>query len=107
MNLEFLASSKLIAHLGWTLLHSLWQIALISLILFPALRILRPFSANTRYLASIFALFFATALPVITFVQLSQNANSLFSQSANLSANSNEQIRQEPPSSENISRDDK
>jgi hypothetical protein len=38
MNLEIIANSTLIENLGWTLLHSLWQIALIAFILFLLLR---------------------------------------------------------------------
>ncbi|MDQ3179820.1 MAG: polysaccharide deacetylase family protein [Acidobacteriota bacterium] len=74
MNWEILANSKLIENLGWTLLHSLWQIALIAVVLYLLLRILRGLSANIRYVASIFALAFAFVLPVATFVNLQGNS---------------------------------
>ncbi|MET0753260.1 MAG: M56 family metallopeptidase, partial [Pyrinomonadaceae bacterium] len=76
MNMEIVANSTLIENLGWTLLHSLWQIALIAFILFLLLRVLQKFSANTRYLVSVFALAFALVLPVVTFVQISSSPNS-------------------------------
>lgn len=81
MNLEILTNSRLIENLGWTLLHSLWQIALIALVLFLLLRILRRFSANARYLASVFALVFAFVLSVATFVSLERNSSSNLFQS--------------------------
>lgn len=74
MNLEILTNSKMVENLGWTLLHSLWQIALIALVLFLLLRVLRRFSANARYLVSVFALAFAVILPVSTFVGLERNS---------------------------------
>lgn len=70
MNWEILTRSQLVENLGWTLLHSVWQIALIALVLFLLLRVLRKFSANARYVVSVFAL----VLPVLTFVNLSENA---------------------------------
>ncbi|MGC2237505.1 MAG: M56 family metallopeptidase [Pyrinomonadaceae bacterium] len=76
MNMEIVANSTLIENLGWTLLHSLWQIALIAFILFLLLRVLHKFSANARYLVSVFALAFALVLPVVTFVQISSSSNS-------------------------------
>ncbi len=45
-------NSKLVENIGWTLLHSLWQIALIAFVLFILLKILRGFSANVRYFAA-------------------------------------------------------
>jgi beta-lactamase regulating signal transducer with metallopeptidase domain len=89
MNAEILINSKLIENLGWTLFHSLWQIALVALALFALLKILRGFSANTRYLVSVCALTFAAVLPLITFVQLTGNSQKdflreKFSQTQNL-----------------------
>jgi beta-lactamase regulating signal transducer with metallopeptidase domain len=70
MNWEILTRSQLVENLGWTLLHSVWQIALVAFILFFLLRVLQRFSANARYLVSISALAFALVLPVLTFVNL-------------------------------------
>ena len=79
MNPEILINPKIIENLGWTILHSLWQIALIAIVLFALLKILRGFSANMRYLVSVFALVLAVALPVATFVQLAGNSAPNFS----------------------------
>jgi len=70
MNWDILTNSKLIADLGWTLIHAGWQISLISFVLFLTLRILKNFSANARYLMATAALGFALVLPLATFVQL-------------------------------------
>jgi beta-lactamase regulating signal transducer with metallopeptidase domain len=67
-------NSWIIENLGWTLLHSLWQISFVALILFVALRVLRESVANFRYLASISALILSLILPVATFIYLSTAA---------------------------------
>jgi beta-lactamase regulating signal transducer with metallopeptidase domain/peptidoglycan/xylan/chitin deacetylase (PgdA/CDA1 family) len=72
MNWEAVVTSNVVAGLGWTLLHSLWQITLVSGGLLLALRLLRDRSANVRYIASLVALVTAFILPLITFVQISQ-----------------------------------
>ena len=92
MNWEILTNSKLIESLGWTLAHSLWQIALIALILLAARRILRSFSANARHAAAVSALALTVFLPILTFVQLSQNTNLPASRNLNQSANFNEKV---------------
>lgn len=76
MNWEFSANPKLIESLGWTLLHSLWQIALIAFILFLFRRAAPRFSANFRYLMAVLTLVFAVALPVATFAGLYSQAPS-------------------------------
>ena len=52
----------LVEALGWTLLHSLWQVAAIALVLGTALRLLRRTPANVRYLACVAALGCAVVL---------------------------------------------
>ncbi len=74
MILENLVNSPLIENLGWTLLHSVWQIAFIALWLFAMLRVFARSSANARYTVSLFALVLALALPTVTFVWLLQNS---------------------------------
>jgi beta-lactamase regulating signal transducer with metallopeptidase domain len=76
MNWEIFTNSKLVENIGWTLLHSFWQIAFASLVLFLLLRILRTSSANVRYLASVFALCVSFILPVATFVQIASEKSS-------------------------------
>jgi beta-lactamase regulating signal transducer with metallopeptidase domain len=75
MILEDLAISQTIENLGWTLLHSLWQIAAVGFWLFLTLRASAKSSANSRYLTSLFALALALVLPVATFIWLSQNSS--------------------------------
>jgi beta-lactamase regulating signal transducer with metallopeptidase domain len=74
MILENFANSQTIETLGWTLLHSIWQIVLVALWLFLTLRIFAESSAKSRYLASLLALGLTLILPVATFVWLSQNS---------------------------------
>lgn len=66
----------LVENLGWTLLHSLWQIGLAALLLFAALRMLTKASANVRYAVSISALVLSFLLPLATFVSLTNDAAS-------------------------------
>ena len=77
MNIETFTDSKIIENLGWSLLHSVWQMALISFVLFLLLKIFRTVSANCRYLISVCALGLAFVLFVITFTQLSAEAVSI------------------------------
>src|SRR5262245_25812231 len=57
--------------LGWTLVHFLWQGALVALTLALARVALKRRTANLRYLASCAAMLLMLAMPVITFVTLS------------------------------------
>ena len=60
-----------IAHaLGWTLLHFVWQGALVALILACILALLSGRSAQPRYLAACCALVLIVALPLVTFTRL-------------------------------------
>ena len=101
MNWEILIESKIIENLGWTLLHSVWQIAFVAVWLFLALRVFAKSSPNSRYLVALFALVLALALPVATFIWLAQNslpANTIIAASdAEPTAAFNEQIQ--PPES--------
>ncbi|MDQ3372476.1 MAG: M56 family metallopeptidase, partial [Acidobacteriota bacterium] len=74
MNWEMLTNSKLIENLGWTLVHTIWQISLIAFLLSLILRIFKNFSANARYLLAVTALGFAFILPLATFVQLTNDS---------------------------------
>jgi beta-lactamase regulating signal transducer with metallopeptidase domain/peptidoglycan/xylan/chitin deacetylase (PgdA/CDA1 family) len=71
MNWEIFIESKLVQDLGWTLIHSVWQIALILAVLFLALKVFTKLSADARYLLSVSALVLAFILPVMTFMQFS------------------------------------
>lgn len=76
MNWEIFIESKLVQDLGWTLIHSVWQIALVSAVLFAAMKSFTKLSAETRYLLSVSALLLSFALPALTFVQFSSKPNS-------------------------------
>jgi len=76
MNWEIFTNSKLVENIGWTLLHSFWQIAFVAFVLLLLLRVLRASSANLRYLAAVFALCVSFILPVVTFIQLASEKSS-------------------------------
>src|SRR5262249_8284084 len=61
--------------LCWTLVHFLWQGALVALMLALARVALKRRTANLRYLASCAAMLLMLAFPVITFVILSSAAH--------------------------------
>jgi beta-lactamase regulating signal transducer with metallopeptidase domain len=67
-------NQALIENLGWTLLHSLWQIALIAALLFVALRMSAGASAHFRYAVSVCALLVAFVLTAATFVRLTNES---------------------------------
>jgi len=81
MNWELIAGSKLVQDLGWTLLHSFWQITLIAIILFALLKVLGRISANARYVLSVSALVLSIVLPIITFIQFSAQPAGTFAKS--------------------------
>ena len=56
MNFANFFDSQLVADLGWTLAHSIWQIALIAGGLVVGLRLLGSASANVRYAMAVTAL---------------------------------------------------
>lgn len=76
MTWQSLAEAKIVGDIGWTLAHSLWQIALVTATLFLLLRVIRPQRANIRYAVSVVALVVALAMPVTTFVRYSGHASS-------------------------------
>ena len=65
--LEQFVSPALTRALGWTLLHSLWQGALVAAVLAGALLLLRRQRAEVRYAASAGALGLVVALAGLTF----------------------------------------
>lgn len=58
--------------LGWTLLHSLWQHALIAFLCALLLFFARTFSSNTRYLIALASLLLGMLVSAITFYQYQQ-----------------------------------
>jgi beta-lactamase regulating signal transducer with metallopeptidase domain len=73
MNWNIFAENGVVEHLGWTMVHSIWQIALIAAILFIALRVVIRSSPNARYWVSVFALVLSVIVPVITYFQVSES----------------------------------
>ncbi|MBA3269438.1 MAG: M56 family metallopeptidase, partial [Acidobacteria bacterium] len=63
-----LIGHPLVAALGWTLTHFVWQGAVLGLIAFFILRVIRPSRASVRYLVSLAMLFAMLLLPVGTFL---------------------------------------
>jgi len=64
--LEDILSQEIIQKLGWTLVHFIWQAAVVALLLAILLRILRKSTANLRYIFACLALALIVLLPVIT-----------------------------------------
>jgi len=64
--LENILSQEIIQKLGWTLLHFIWQAAVVALLLAILLRVLRKSTANLRYIIASLALALIVLLPVIT-----------------------------------------
>jgi beta-lactamase regulating signal transducer with metallopeptidase domain len=65
-----LAGENIISALGWTLIHSLWQISLLGLLLKISLIAFRKRSAEFRYLLTTVSLFAITIVSVITFTKI-------------------------------------
>jgi len=61
-----LLSQKIISVIGWTLVHSLWQGALIALLGFFLLMMFRKSSANTRYLIGVSLLLLMFLMSMVT-----------------------------------------
>ncbi|MBC7819144.1 MAG: hypothetical protein IAG10_19820, partial [Planctomycetaceae bacterium] len=62
-----------IERLGWTLVHSVWQLAAVAIVALLVDRGLRRRSANARYIAGVFALGLMFALPCATWLCLPLN----------------------------------
>jgi ankyrin repeat protein/beta-lactamase regulating signal transducer with metallopeptidase domain len=67
-----LLSPELINAFGWTLLHSLWQGALIGIALALILMLMKRFTAQTRYYMILTAMLTLLALSIFTFIDLYQ-----------------------------------
>ncbi len=63
-------STVLIERLGWTLIHSLWQLALVALLAMVLARVMHRTAASTRYLMLVSMLVLVVALPVVTWCVL-------------------------------------
>ena len=74
MTFENIFAQSFVQHLGWALLHSLWQGTLIALLAASALAALRNASAGARHAAGATALVLMLAAPALTFFYLSSSA---------------------------------
>lgn len=75
MNLVTIFSEELMHALGWSLIHSLWQGAVIALLLAMVLLFFRKSSSKFRYRLSVGSLFLIFGLFIGTFVFFYSNAN--------------------------------
>ena len=102
MNWKLLTDSKIIENVGWALVHSVWQIILIAFILFLLLRLFNKLSANARYVFAIAAIWFTFVLPLVTFIQLTNNsAQNQFSDKISTTENF-DSLNSKAQSSENL-----
>jgi beta-lactamase regulating signal transducer with metallopeptidase domain len=65
--LENILSPPIVQKLGWTLLHFVWQGAVVAFLLAVLLRILRKCTASLRYIVACLALVVIVLMPMITF----------------------------------------
>lgn len=68
--MELPLSEIVVERLGWVLVHSLWQFALVALLVGITMRAMRKSSAKVRYVALIIALTLTVAAPVVTVCSL-------------------------------------
>ena len=66
-------SPRLAEAIGWVLIHSIWQIALVALVVGVVLRILHAGTPNARYSVAILGLVVATGWPIYCFVDSVSN----------------------------------
>ena len=72
--MENIFQAALVERLGWTLIHSLWQIGLVSVVLLGLRAVCANSSANVRYAIAVAALSLSLAAPVATFISLDSSA---------------------------------
>lgn len=89
--------SRLIEKLGWTLFHSLWQFAGISIVIWLVLRAMRNRSPNARYLAQCCGLLSMVGLACVTFY-----ASETLSQDTAREVNRTEAIADLPPQTPSV-----
>ena len=75
--IDFLLSQSSLDALAWTLIHFLWQGALLAAIAFAALRLARPEQASTRYLIGVTTLAAMLIACVTTFTVLARQPSGL------------------------------
>jgi bla regulator protein BlaR1 len=74
-NAHALLAHPVLQTLGWTLLHFIWQGALVALLYAGVALSLKRATANLRYTVACACMLLMLALPVATFFHLDANAN--------------------------------
>ena len=69
---DWIAAGRSDDALAWTLIHFLWQGALLALAAFVALRVIRPERATTRYAIGVGTLALMLTSAIVTFAMLSR-----------------------------------
>jgi beta-lactamase regulating signal transducer with metallopeptidase domain len=77
MNLISFIDPYFVDALGWTLVHSIWQIGAVSSLLWITLRFVSSRIANMRYVICVAALSISLLFPVATFVRISTSVHSV------------------------------
>ena len=72
--IQEIISENLVYALGWTVLHSIWQAALIALGMALVMLVLQKYSAKVRYILANMALFTVLVLSALTFIGLYKNS---------------------------------
>jgi beta-lactamase regulating signal transducer with metallopeptidase domain len=76
MDMLRLVDHPLVATLGWTLTHFVWQGAVLGLAAFLCLRVVRPAQASTRYVIGVMTLAAMLLAPLATFISTSGYSSS-------------------------------
>ncbi len=84
---------QLIERLGWVLVHSLWQFAVIAILAAVVARMLRRSSSMLRYPFLVFSLGLIVAAPIVTGVLLRANMDARTSIREALAPYSREELR--------------
>jgi beta-lactamase regulating signal transducer with metallopeptidase domain len=69
MELDAFLRQPVIQHIGWSLVHFIWQGGLVALLLAMALRLMRNHAPRVRYVPAIMALLLLLALPATTLIR--------------------------------------
>ncbi|MDO8897723.1 MAG: hypothetical protein Q7V19_08730, partial [Bacteroidales bacterium] len=70
-------SDEMLTAIGFSLLHSLWQAALVALIVLGLLRLFQNGSATSRYFIGFTGMAAMALLPVITFISIYQPSENI------------------------------
>lgn len=72
--LTTLLSEQIVQHIGWTLLHFLWQGTIVMALTWCVLKILSNASSNTRYVVACVGLALMVMAPIITFALINSDS---------------------------------